>query len=254
VNEAWVARWREGRTAFHEGRPNDLLVRHAGWLAGARRVLVPLCGKSEDLAFLAARGHHVVGIELAEQAVHAFFAEHGVAPEIEPRGALTVYRGAATRGASAAAGPGAAGTNDASAVTAARSVGGAASEPAAAGSITLLVGDFFAVTPELLGPIDAVYDRAALVALPAELRAPYVARLRTWLPAEARSLVIALEYDQAVVAGPPFAVLEAELRALYAGASVSLLEERPGDVAKCAQLGAPVTERCFAIGSGTART
>ena len=76
----WLKRWREGRTGFHEGRPNDLLVHHAARLAGCRRVLVPLCGKSEDLAFLAARGHDVVGVELAEQAVQAFFAEHDLAP------------------------------------------------------------------------------------------------------------------------------------------------------------------------------
>jgi thiopurine S-methyltransferase len=245
MNDDWLARWRDGRTGFHEGRPNDLLVRHASWLAGARRVLVPLCGKAEDLAFLAARGHDVVGIELAEPAVRAFFAEHGIAPEIEPRGPMTEYRSGASAGASGAvASAGAAGATDAA--------GGAAGS--VGGSITLLAGDFFAVTAELLGPIDAVYDRAALVALPLELRSPYVARLRTWLPAGARSLVITLEYDQRAVAGPPFAVLEAELRALYAGESLALLEERPGEVTKCAQTGAPVTERCFAIGPGTAQT
>jgi thiopurine S-methyltransferase len=207
MHDDWLPRWREGRIGFHEGRPNDLLVHHAARLADCRRVLVPLCGKAEDLVFLAARGHDVVGIELA--------------PSIARRGPFVTYE----------IGP-----------------GNVAAEPSAgpAGAITLLSGDFFAVSPELLGPVDALYDRAALVALPPELRPPYVARLRALVPAGAPALVITYEYDQAAVGGPPFSVLEDELRALYAGAVVELLEERPGGLAKCAQSGVPVSERCFA--------
>jgi len=221
MHEDWLPRWREGRIGFHEARPNDLLVHHAAQLAGCRRVLVPLCGKAEDLAFLAARGHDVVGIELAEQAVQAFFAEHDLVPSIARRGPFVTYEiGPGNLAADPTAGP--------------------------AGAITLLAGDFFAVSPELLGPVDALYDRAALVALPPELRPPYMARLRALVPAGAPALVITYEYDQAAVGGPPFAVLEAELRALYAGAAVELLEERPGGLAKCAQSGVSVSERCFA--------
>src|SRR5262249_44359919 len=187
--EDWLARWRDGRTAFHERRPNGLLERHAPQLDGRRRVLVPLCGKAEDLAFLAARGHDVVGIELAEQAARAFFVEHDLAPTVTPHGPF-------------------------------------ASWTAANRSLTLLVGDFFAVTPELIGPIDAVYARAALSALPRELRPRYVGLLRSLL-AGGPAMVITLEYDQSAMSGPPFAVDEAELRALYAGAEVELLAERP---------------------------
>src|SRR4051812_3920329 len=193
----WLGRWREGRTAFHEGRPNDLLVRHAARLAGRRRVLVPLCGKSEDLAFLAARGHDVIGVELAEPAVQAFFAEHDLAPSVARRGPFVAYE----------VGPGAVPVNPGAAATA---------EPTA-GADALLAGDFFALTEEL-GPFDAVYDRAALIALPVELRAPYVARLRALVPAGAPAVVITLEYDQAAMTGPPYAVLEPELRTLYEGA------------------------------------
>jgi thiopurine S-methyltransferase len=227
MHDDWLARWRDGRTAFHEGQPNDLLVRHAARLAGCRRVLVPLCGKSEDLAFLAARGHDVVGVELAEQAVQAFFAEHALVPSIARRGPFVAYE----------VGPGAVPADP----------GAAATAPPTASAIALLAGDFFALTPELLGPIDALYDRAALIALPAELRPRYVALLRALVPAGALALVITLEFDQAMAAGPPFAVLEPELRALYAGAAVELVGERATTIAKCAQSGAPVSERCFAI-------
>jgi thiopurine S-methyltransferase len=209
MHEDWLARWRDGRTGFHEGHPNVLLERHIARLAGCRRVLVPLCGKAEDLAYLAAHGHAVVGIELAEQAVCEFFAAHGLAPSIAGRGPFVEYR---------------------------------------AGAITLLVGDLFAATPQLIGPIDALYDRAALIALPPDLRPRYVEQVRSLLPAGAPGLVITLEYDQARMAGPPFAVLEAELRSLYAGATIELVEEHPaGGGGKCTQSGVSATERCFAV-------
>jgi len=117
-----------------------------------------------------------------------------------------------------------------------------------AGAITLLAGDFFAATPALVGPIDVLYDRAALIALPAELRPRYIAQLRALLPAGAPALVISLEYDPSAMEGPPFPVFEPELRALYAGAELELLDERTGRPGgKCAQMGVPATERCFAV-------
>jgi thiopurine S-methyltransferase len=126
----------------------------------------------------------------------------------------------------------------------------------ATGSLQLLVGDFFAATPALIGPIDALYDRGALIALPAELRPRYVALLRALLPQGAPALVITLEYDQSAMSGPPFAVLESELRTLYAGAEVELVDQRPApkDGGKCSQLGVPATERCFLIGGRNPRS
>jgi thiopurine S-methyltransferase len=219
MHEDWIARWREGRIAFHEDRPNALLERHRARLAGCRRVFVPLCGRAEDLAFLAAHGHDVVGVELAEQAVREFFEQHALTPAVIPPAgrsdgqdsALVEYR---------------------------------------AGSITLFAGDFFATTPEVLGLVDGLYDRAALVALPAELRPRYVAHLRTLLPPGAPGLVNTFEYDQQRVNGPPFAVLETELRALWAGATVEFLDQQPGKVTRCAEANIPVVERCYAIRLG----
>jgi thiopurine S-methyltransferase len=210
----WIARWRDGRIGFHEGRPNALLERHIARIASRRRVLVPLCGRSEDLAFLAAHGHDVLGIELAEQAVREFFDAHALVPQITTRGPFVAYT---------------------------------------AGSITLLAGDFFAATPELIGlngPIDAFYDRAALIALPSDLRPRYVAKLRALVPAGAAGLVITLEYDPQRMTGPPFPVFESELRALHAGSAIELLEDRPAqDRATGTQPSVSATERCFAIWS-----
>src|SRR5262245_60112358 len=113
VHDEWLARWRDGRIGFHESQPNALLARHIARLAGCRRVLVPLCGRAEDLALLAADGREVVGIDLAEQAVREFFDAHALSPAIAARGPLVAY---------------------------------------SAGSITLFAGDFFAATPALIGP------------------------------------------------------------------------------------------------------
>lgn len=202
----WRARWQEGRIGFHEGRPNTYLERHASRLDGCARVLVPLCGKAEDLAFLAGRGHEVIGVELVEDAVRAFFAEHGATPEIRARGSLTEYT---------------------------------------AGTITLLAGDVFAVTPEHVGHVDALYDRAALIALPPEMRARYVPHVRKLLAPGARGLLVTLEYAQQLAEGPPFAVLEDEVRALWAHASVELVDEGPDPRVREGM--PPAVERCFAL-------
>src|SRR5687768_10111391 len=119
----WIDRWRAGKIGFHEGQPNAFLVRHVDRLGPPRRVLVPLCGKAEDLAYLGGRGHEVIGIELAEAAAIAFFREHEAVPRVERRGAFSAY---------------------------------------AAGRVTILVGDFFAADVASVGSIDAFYDRAAL--------------------------------------------------------------------------------------------
>lgn len=184
----WAERWKQGRIGFHEGAPNSFLQTHHGELGGGRSVLVPLCGKSEDLAFLAQLGHRVVGVEIVRRAVSSFFEEHKLEPQVSRRGAFEVFE---------------------------------------AGSVTLLVGDIFDLTPADTGPLDALYDRAAIIALPEDVRVRYVGHLRGLLPAQSRGLVITLEYPQAQMEGPPFSVPESELRQHYAGLEVDLLEERP---------------------------
>lgn len=204
----WAARWAEGRIGFHEGRPNHHLVRHAGRLGERRRVLVPLCGKAEDLAWLAAHGHEVVGVELVEDAVRAFLAEHGLPVERTERDGFAVFR---------------------------------------AGPVTLLAGDVFAATRAALGPVDALYDRAALIALPPELRARYTAHVRALLPPGAPGLVVTLEYEQARMPGPPFSVPEAELRGHYHGGTVELLGEAHEQGPRAREHGVTVVERAFAV-------
>ena len=88
-----------------------------------------------------------------------------------------------------------------------------------------------------------MFDRAALIALPPDLRLRYAHELYAALPTDCRGLLVSLEYPQAERAGPPFSVPEDEVRALY-GTDwlVDLLERRtippdhPGFVAGVSRL------------------
>ncbi len=189
--EFWRGRWQAGRIGFHEGRPNDKLLAFVDrlGLAPGARVLVPLCGKAEDMAWLAARGLEVTGVEIVEEAARAFFAEHGLVPSDE------------------AAGP---------------------FRRLAAGGVTIYVGDMFALGGLGLAPFDALYDRAALVALPRELRERYVPAVLDALAPGSTSLVISFACEPPVESGPPYHVDEAEVRARFGPrAAVELLADDP---------------------------
>jgi thiopurine S-methyltransferase len=95
----------------------------------------------------------------------------------------------------------------------------------AAKGIDILVGDIFDLTPEILGPVDAVFDRAALVALPGEMRGRYTDHIAT-ITQRAPQLLVTFEYDQSVMNGPPFSLTEAEVRGHYSARyDITLLED-----------------------------
>lgn len=207
----WRERWQEGRIGFHEGKPNAFLAEHVEDLGAPGRVFVPLCGKAEDMAFLASRGHEVIGVDLVESAVRAFFREHGVdAPdESKDDRFVTLHHD----------------------------------------NVTLKAGDFFALTKEDVGTATAAYDRAAIVALPPDLRARYAAHLRVLLAKGTPILTVTFDYDETRFTGPPFVVPEAELRRRYEGATVRLLAEGPlsqttGALARAA---VDATEKCWLV-------
>ena len=186
----WHDRWREGRIGFHQDKPTPLLLKHwpALGVAPGAKVFVPLAGKSLDLAWLASQGYRVLGVELSQLAVEQFSAEHGLAPT--PR---TSRYGAHYQ----------------------------------AGSIELVCGDAFGLDAEALSGCDAVFDRAALIALPPDLRRRYVRELHGRLPHGCRGLLVTLEYPQHDKDGPPFSVAEAEIREAYGRDwEVEVLERR----------------------------
>ncbi len=179
----WHQKWERGDIAFHESEANLFLVEHFEKLNPAKgsRVFLPLCGKTRDIAWLLAHDYRVVGAELSELAVNELFKELGLEPEISKVEKLVRY---------------------------------------SAKDIDLLVGDIFDVSAEFLGPVNAIYDRAALVALPAGVREQYTSHLMN-ITDTAPQLLITYEYDQRLIAGPPFSVNADEVKRHY-GATYQL--------------------------------
>jgi len=173
----WHQRWKENNIAFHEGAANPLLVEYFQELSlpKGRRVFLPLCGKTRDLSWLLSRGYRVAGAELSDLAIEQLFTELGVEPMISKDGVLVRY---------------------------------------SAINIDIFVGDIFHLSGGELGPVDAIYDRAALVALPREMRSRY-ARHLTEISKAAPQLLICFEYDQNSMEGPPFSVNEKEVSQYY---------------------------------------
>jgi len=209
----WQQRWADNQIGFHQARVNPYLQQY--WpllqLAPSSRVLVPLCGKSLDLAWLAGQGHRVLGVELSRRAVEDFFHEHGLEAEVRQQGAFEVWR---------------------------------------SGDVELWCGDFFALRAEDVGDCVGLYDRAAVIALPVQMRAAYMQALSALLPASCRGLLVTLDYDQSLLAGPPFSVGDEELRQGLAGWQVDELEvvQVIGESPKFVQAGASsLLERVYRV-------
>lgn len=164
----WHQRWQDNQIGFHLPSPHPLLSDQLKTqsLADASTVFVPLCGKTVDIAFLLESGYQVRAIELSKLAVEQLFESMGLQPTIIQQDDLQCY-----------------------------SVEG----------LSVYVGDVFNLSQSRLGVVDWVYDRAALVALPHAMRLQYVSHLQQ-ITNQAPQLLITIEYDQAVMEGPPFAI------------------------------------------------
>jgi thiopurine S-methyltransferase len=188
----WLERWQKHEIGFHAASVHPALEQH--WprldVAEGAMVFVPLSGKSLDMVWLAEQGYRVAGVELSQLAVDEFFAERGVKPSVRTVGKFTVKW---------------------------------------ADRIELWCGDFFALKADELPPIDAAYDRAALVAMPDDMQARYAAKLAELMPAGSQTLLIGLDYNAGEMMGPPFAIPEMAIRSLLEPAfSVQLIDSRDG--------------------------
>jgi thiopurine S-methyltransferase len=179
-NNFWLERWAKHEIGFHQQRVNTYLAEYWPLLAIAHdaTVFVPLCGKTLDMHWLHERGHRVLGVEIARTACAEFFEEWSVEPEVAQHGKFERW---------------------------------------SARDITLLCGDFFDLQPSDVANVRAVFDRAALIALPEPMRRQYVSKLREILSPGTIILLVTAEYDQQQMKGPPFAVEAHEVRELFAG-------------------------------------
>ncbi|AXM95897.1 thiopurine S-methyltransferase [Pseudomonas plecoglossicida] len=184
----WHRKWADNQIGFHQAQANPYLQRYwpALGLAPGSRVLVPLCGKSLDLAWLAGQGHRVLGVELSRRAVEDFFKEQGLQAQVSQQGVFEVWR---------------------------------------SGEVELWCGDFFALRAEDVADCTGLYDRAALIALPQEMRSDYMRSLSQLLPS-CNGLLVTLDYQQELLAGPPFSVPDEEVRRGFAGWQVEELQVR----------------------------
>ena len=177
-HEFWHDKWQSNNIGFHLSSPNPLLIKHIQSLnlQPQARIFIPLCGKSLDIHWLLQQGFHITGIDLSPIAIEELISELKLEFTVSQVGDLTHYLHQ---------------------------------------SIDLYVGDFFALNIDHISKIDATYDRAALVALPKHMRETYTQHL-VQLTQNAPQLLISFEYDQDLLAGPPFSVPEQELRKYYA--------------------------------------
>lgn len=167
--EFWLNKWKLDEIGFHQESTNEALQAH--WpsvhVPSGGSVLVPLCGKSLDMRWLAEQGHAVIGIEVSALACEAFFDALELKPEAGKTGTLRTL---------------------------------------SAGPYRILLGDFFAATAADIGPVAGFYDRAAMVAMPPRMQPSYAAQLLRLLPAGAAGLVNCLEYPPGAMEGPPFPI------------------------------------------------
>ena len=173
----WRRRWERNEIAFHQREANPLLVRHFHELGlpEGSRVFLPLCGKTLDIHCLLGRGYRIAGSELSKIAIEQLFSELGVEPVTTANDEISSY---------------------------------------SADSIDIFVGDFFNLFSGMLGHIDAIYDRAALVALPETMRDRYTAHLME-ITDQAPQLLITFNYDQRLLDGPPFSISDEEVGRRY---------------------------------------
>lgn len=169
--EFWKKAWKEKNIGFHRDEFHPKLVEYFPKLGLKKgdRVLVPLCGKSRDLLWLKEQGYKVFGIELSEIAVEEFFAETNIGFSKEEYKGYQKYS-----------------SKD--------------------GDLVIFCGDFFQIDKSDLKNLDAIYDRAAIIALPLELRERYYQKVSSLLTTDKQILMVTLEYDQTKLSGPPFCV------------------------------------------------
>lgn len=165
------------------------------------KVLVPLCGKTVDMHFLAKQDSvsQVFGVDGVIKALTEFSDEN---PELEIKAVNELTKTGSYQ----------------------QLVGN---------SISLLKGDFFALNEDDSdGKVDAVWDRASMVAIKPTLRKFYVETIGRVVKPGGSILLVTFDRrvgtDEAKSAGPPFSINEEEVRNLYNlpwVESIELLEE-----------------------------
>ena len=165
----WQSRWEKDKTGFH--MPGGYPGLRTHWekltLPQNPHVFVPLCGKTEDMIWLSSNAGRVTGVEISEKAVREFFHENGLEPQTSSFADFTIYKSQ---------------------------------------NIEIWCGDFQKFPVHKIKPIDLIYDKAALVALPNRMRADYCIKIKELCHTNTAILLHHFDYDQSEMPGPPFSV------------------------------------------------
>lgn len=184
--EFWLNKWKENDIRFHQSKYHPQLEKFGNRFHEST-VLVPLCGKTLDMLYLAAHGHEVVGVELSPIACQDFFVENGLVFTETKIEEFILFE----------------------------------SE-----GLQIWCGDYFKLPQTVWDRITGIYDRAALVALPSDMRKSYASEIfKRTREKKLDILLISFEYPQDLTAGPPHSVEAQEIKDLYPLLSVELLHE-----------------------------
>ncbi len=186
----WINKWQKGEIGFHQAKYHPAVEKFAARFTPGT-VLVPLCGKTLDMLYFSSLGQSVIGVELSPIACRDFFIENGIKFTEKSVKDFVVFE----------------------------------SE-----SITLWCGDFFKLPQDVWNSVTGIYDRAALVALPEDIRQKYAAEITKRRVAPVEILLISFEYPQGSIQGPPFSVPETEIRNIYKAFESKLIQSETEEV------------------------
>lgn len=183
----WLERWETNNIPFHLEQTNPSLLKYQHFFTAKtnNNIFLPLCGKTLDIKWFLSQNQNIIGVELSEKAVIELFENLGVNPKVSGLQDMKLYF---TK------------------------------------NVAIYVGNIFSLTKELIGNIDYIYDRAALVALPKEVRIKYTSHLMN-ITNSAEQLLITYNYDQTLMDGPPFSLSHNEIETHYSKRySIKILE------------------------------
>ncbi|KAM9340132.1 putative thiopurine S-methyltransferase [Symphorus nematophorus] len=201
----WEQRWQEERIGFHQRQVHKMLESHIDKVLAGRtgvRFFFPLCGKAVDMKWLADMGHSVVGVEISEMAIKAFFEESNMTYSEEPVPAIP----------------------------------GAKVYKSSEKNISLYQCDLYNFSSSIEGQFGAIWDRGSLVAINPGDREKYAALIISLMAKDCRYLLDTLLYNPELYAGPPFFVPDEQVQSLFGSScdiellqSVDALTDRQRD-------------------------
>lgn len=178
--EDWIHMWDINELKFHQPTVYPDLVKYEKYFKTNCRVLLPLCGKSLDLLYLESKGYDVHGSELVEKAAKSFFEENNISytKSKAEKANIFIYKGKDKK-------------------------------------ITIYQGDFLSLLASDVGKFDAVWDRAAFVAINISQRQKYAEVLHDIMNPNCKYLLNTFVLSGKDFIGPPHTVTKEDIQTIF---------------------------------------